>query len=139
MFAMRESIFDETSSSETSPTAPGFAAHDDRLQRTGGRDLHVRDGVRYPIQYGSIRSLLTFGGLGALEKLKLGRHLLPLIALHRAQLDADATRLPASLEGESANAFVTAHVGPRTADVLVEPPLNSFYGVHGSDASLGFF
>jgi protoporphyrinogen oxidase len=134
-----QSTFDETSSGETSPMAPGFAAHDDRLQRTRGRDLYVRDGVRYPIQYGSIRSLLTFGGLGALEKLKLGRHLLPLIALHRAQLDADATRLPASLDGESASDFVTARVGPRAVDVLVEPPLNGFYGVRGNEASLGFF
>lgn len=111
----------------------------DALRATPGRDMYVQDGRRLPIQFGSIRSLLTFGGLGAVTKLKLASSLLPLLARHRSHLDASAARLPESLDGESARHYVERHVGSDAADVLVEPPLNSFYATRGSEASLGFF
>jgi oxygen-dependent protoporphyrinogen oxidase len=109
------------------------------LRVTSGRDVYVRDERRLPVQFGSIRSLLAFSGLGAMEKLKLAGTLLPLLARHRSHLDASAARLPASLDRQSAREYVSAHVGAHVADVLVEPPLNSFYAAHGHEASLGFF
>ncbi|HJU89134.1 MAG TPA: FAD-dependent oxidoreductase [Gemmatimonadaceae bacterium] len=109
------------------------------LRVTAGRDVYVRDERRLPIQFGSIRSLLAFPGIGALEKLKLAGTLLPLLARHRAHLDADATRLPASLDRQSAREYVTQHAGSHVADVLVEPLLNAFYAARGDEASFGFF
>ena len=108
------------------------------LHATAGRDVFVSGGQRFPLQFGSIRSLLAFGGLGAVEKLKLGRHLLPLLARHGAHLDAAAAELPPSLDRQSARVFVATRVGERTADVLIEPPLGAFYGIAGADASLAF-
>jgi oxygen-dependent protoporphyrinogen oxidase len=109
------------------------------LRVTPGRDVYVRDERRLPVQFGSIRSLLAFSGLGAMEKVKLAGTLLPLLARHRSHLDASAARLPASLDRESARDYVAGHIGAHVADVLVEPPLNSFYAARGHEASLGFF
>jgi protoporphyrinogen oxidase len=119
-------------SGRTEPIPPG-------LHVTPGRDLVIRDGAEYAIHYGSIRSLLGFGGLRAVEKIKLGAHLLPVLARHRAQLDASATRTPSTLDREPARAFVASHISARAADLLVEPPLNSFYAMRGDEASLAFF
>jgi oxygen-dependent protoporphyrinogen oxidase len=109
------------------------------LRVVPGRDAFVRDGERLPLQFGSIRSLLAFGGLSAMEKLKLGTHLVPLLATHRAALDAAAERIPGSLDAESARAYMRDRLGEHTADVLVEPPLNGFYATRGNEASLAFY
>jgi predicted NAD/FAD-dependent oxidoreductase len=109
------------------------------LHVTPGRDMLLRDGTEYTLHYGSVRSLLAFGGLGAVEKMKLGAYLLPMLTRHRAELDAGATRQPAALDREHARTVVAARISERAADLLVEPPLNSFYAMRGSDASLAFF
>jgi protoporphyrinogen oxidase len=112
---------------------------DGAMRSTAGRDALVLDGTRYPVQFGSVRSLLGFARLGAMEKLRLGTHLLPLLAMHRGHLDAAAEQVPESLDRESARRFVVAHVGEHAADVLVEPPLNPFYAASGDETSLAFF
>jgi protoporphyrinogen oxidase len=114
-------------------------AGDGAMRRTAGRDALVLDGTRYPVQFGSVRSLLGFARLGTMEKLRLATHLLPLLAMHRGHLDAAAEHLPESLDRESARRFVVAHVGEHAADVLVEPPLNPFYAASGDETSLAFF
>lgn len=114
---------------------PGAAV----LRRSPGRDTIARGGARHAVQFGSVRSLLGFHGLGPMEKLKLGRHLLPLLARHHAQLGASADRIPAALDGTSARAFVAEHISERAADMLVEPALNVFYAARGDEASLGFY
>lgn len=111
----------------------------DTLHRVPGRDAYLRDDERFPLQFGSVRSLLAFGGLSALEKLRLATHLLPMLTRHHAALDAGASDIPSNVDMPSARAYVSANVGVRAADVLVEPPLNGFYGVHGSDVSLAFY
>ncbi|MEP6692523.1 MAG: FAD-dependent oxidoreductase [Gemmatimonadaceae bacterium] len=110
-----------------------------RLVKTAGRDALVIDGEREPIQFGSMRSLLTFAGLSPLDKVRLGTQLLPLLAKHRDDLDADAERLPAELDAQSARSFVAANIGERAADMLVEIALNAFYAARGDDASLAFY
>jgi oxygen-dependent protoporphyrinogen oxidase len=109
------------------------------LEATTARDVFVRDGKRLPIQFGSIASMLRFGGLGAGEKLKLGTTLLPLLARHSAALRVDADDHLEALDSISARAFVAEAISGRAADVLVEPPLNAFYGARGSETSLAFF
>lgn len=125
------------------PVLPADVPATDRggaaLRLSPGRDTIMRDGTRHAVQFGSMRSLLGFHGLGVMEKLKLGRHLLPLLALHRAQLTADAERIPAALDATSARAFIASHIGVRAADLLVEPALNVFYAARGDEASLGFY
>ncbi|HEX6535104.1 MAG TPA: FAD-dependent oxidoreductase [Gemmatimonadaceae bacterium] len=111
----------------------------DTLHRVPGRDVFVRGAERLPIQFGSIRSLLGFAGLGARDKLRLARHLLPAIAAHRAALDAAATRVPPSLDADTARGWMHARVGPDATALLVEPPLNGFYATRGDEASLAFF
>ncbi|MDQ6831284.1 MAG: FAD-dependent oxidoreductase [Gemmatimonadota bacterium] len=109
------------------------------LRRATGRDAIVRDGARTPIQFGSMTSLLGFGGLSAKEKVLLGAHLLPLLALHRHDLDAGTERMPATLDRQSARGFVEAKVGARAADLMVENALNAFYAARGDEASLAFY
>lgn len=109
------------------------------LHRTAGRDLYLLDGVRHPVQFGSMRSLLRFGGLRAGEKLRLARTLLPLLAANRDRLDAGAEAVPAALDAVSAREFVAARAGARAADVLVDPPLHAFYAMRGDEASAAFF
>lgn len=109
------------------------------LEPTAARDVFVRDGRRLPIRFGSIASMLRFRGLGAADKLRLGTTLLPLLARHAGALRADAGDGLESLDHTSARAFVENAVGERAADVLVEPPLNAFYGARGAETSLAFF
>jgi len=109
------------------------------LEPTTARDVFVRDGKRLPIQFGSVSSMLRFGGLGAAEKLRLGTTLLPLLARHASVLHADGGEGLASVDHMSARAFVETAVSARAADVLVEPPLNAFYGARGAETSLAFF
>ncbi len=108
------------------------------LERTSGRDAIVSGGEQMDIQFGSVRSLLTFGGLSAMEKLRLGRHLVPMLARHRTHLNAMAERLPVSLDKESAADFIASHVGPHAAELLAETTTNSFYAAGGAETSLGF-
>ncbi len=110
-----------------------------RLHPTNARDIFVRDGKRLPIRFGSIASMLRFGGLGAGDKLKLGTTLLPLLARHAGALRADDSDGLEELDRVSARAFVTQTISERAANVLVEPPLNAFYGARGSETSLAFF
>lgn len=109
------------------------------LHPVPGRDAFVRGAERFPIQFGSIRSLLGFAGLGAMDKLRLARRVLPAMATHHAGLDASAARVPASLDARDAHAFIASRVGEHAADVLVEPPLNGFYAARGRESSVAFF
>jgi oxygen-dependent protoporphyrinogen oxidase len=109
------------------------------LEPTIARDVLVRDGKRLPIHFGSIGSMLRFGGLGFADKVRLGTTLLPLLARYRAALRADADDALEELDHVSARTFVEKAVGERAADVLVEPPLNAFYGMRGAETSLAFF
>ena len=114
-------------------------SHTDALHRVPGRDAYLRGGERFPLQFGSVRSLLAFGGLSALEKLRLATHLLPMLTTNHAALDAGASKIPAALDAMSARGYMSEKVGARAADVLVEPPLNGFYGVRGDEVSLAFY
>ena len=83
--------------------------------------------------------MLRFGGLGAGDKLKLGTTLVPLMARHAGSLRVDDSDGLMPLDNVSARAFVETTISERAANVLVEPPLNSFYGARGSETSLAFF
>ena len=109
------------------------------LEATAARDVFVQDGRRLPIRFGSIASMLRFGGLRASDKVRLGTTLLPLLSRHAGALRADASDGLGSLDRTSARAFVEKAVSERAADVLVEPPLNAFYGARGAETSLAFF
>ena len=109
------------------------------LEPTNARDIFVRGGARMPIRFGSIASMLRFGGLGAGDKLKLGTTLLPLMARHARSLRADDGDGLTQLDTISARSFVAESISERAADVLVEPPLNAFYGARGRETSLAFF
>jgi len=109
------------------------------LQATNARDIFVREHQRLPIRFGSIASMLRFGGLGAGDKVKLGTTLLPLLARHAGALRVDDSDGLTSLDQVSARAFVEKAISERAANVLVEPPLNAFYGARGSETSLAFF
>ena len=109
------------------------------LDPTTAHDVFVRDGRRLPIRFGSIASMLRFGGLSAGDKLKLGTTLLPLLARHAGALRADDNDGLQGLDDVSARSFVEQAISERAANVLVEPPLNAFYGARGSETSLAFF
>jgi protoporphyrinogen/coproporphyrinogen III oxidase len=109
------------------------------LEATNARDVFVRDGKRLPLRFGSIASMLRFGGLGPGDKLKLGTTLLPLLARHASSLRADDNDGLEELDHVSARAFVEQAISERAANVLVEPPLNAFYGARGRETSLAFF
>ena len=109
------------------------------LEATNARDIFVREHQRLPIRFGSIASMLRFGGLGTGDKLKLGTTLLPLMARHAGALRVDDSDGLTSLDQMSARAFVEKAISERAANVLVEPPLNAFYGARGSETSLAFF
>jgi oxygen-dependent protoporphyrinogen oxidase len=111
----------------------------DALHRVPGRDAYLQGGERFPLQFGSVRSLLSFGGLSAIEKLRLATHVLPMLTANHAALDAGASKVPAAIDALSARGYMSANVGSRAADVLVEPPLNGFYGVRGDEVSLAFY
>lgn len=110
-----------------------------RLEATSARDIFVRGDKRLPIRFGSIASMLRFGGLGAGDKLKLGTTLLPIMARHARSLRADDGDGLAQLDEISARSFVAESISERAAEVLVEPPLNAFYGARGGETSLAFF
>lgn len=112
--------------------------HGSRLNRMPGRDLFLRDGRAYPINFGSMRSLLAFGAIGPADKVRLGLHLVPLLARHRDALRADAT-VPAALDDRSASDFIRETVSDQAATALVEPVSAAFCGARGTDMSLGFY
>jgi protoporphyrinogen oxidase len=109
------------------------------LRRVPGRDAYLHNGERFALQFGSVRSLLAFGGLSALEKLRLATHVLPMLTTNHAALDAGAAKVPAVIDAQSARGYMCEKVGRRAADVLVEPPLNGFYGARGDEVSLAFY
>ncbi|MGI9076259.1 MAG: FAD-dependent oxidoreductase [Gemmatimonadaceae bacterium] len=109
------------------------------LRAMPGRDVFVHGSARHPIQFGSMTSLLRFGGLGAIEKLKLGAHIVPLLARHHGRLNADAHHVDAVLDRESARAHMATHVGERAANALVEPAFNAFYAAGGGEMSFAFY
>jgi oxygen-dependent protoporphyrinogen oxidase len=109
------------------------------LERDAAHDIVVRNGERLPLRFGSLRSLLSFSGLSALEKVRLATYLLPLLARYHDALDAFGARLPESLDTESVRAFVERRIGAAAADTLAEPPCNGFYNVAASDVSLAFY
>ncbi|HSJ65046.1 MAG TPA: FAD-dependent oxidoreductase [Gemmatimonadaceae bacterium] len=109
------------------------------LRRMPGRDLFLRGNDAYPINFGSVRSLLGFGAIGAADKVRLGVHLLPLLARHRAALRVDGGEVPAVLDRESAAASRRRHVVTEAADALVEPITATFCGARGDDVSLAFY
>ncbi|HET7621099.1 MAG TPA: FAD-dependent oxidoreductase [Gemmatimonadaceae bacterium] len=114
-------------------------AFPDSLHRVPGRDAYLQGGERFPLQFGSVRSLLSFGGLSAIEKLRLATHVLPMLTTNHAALDAGASKIPPAIDALSARGYMSTNVGTRAADVLVEPPLNGFYGVRGDEVSLAFY
>lgn len=111
----------------------------DALHVVPGRDAYIQGGERFHLQFGSVRSLLSFGGLSALEKLRLATRVLPMLTANDAALDAGASKIPSAIDTMSARDYISTNVGVRAADVLVEPPLNGFYGVRGDDVSLAFY
>jgi oxygen-dependent protoporphyrinogen oxidase len=104
-----------------------------------GRDVYLRDGASYPINFGSLRSLLAFGAIGAADKVRLGMSLVPLLARHRGALRVDTERMPESLDAESAGAFMSRAVSANAAAALVEPVSATFCGARGHDVSLAFY
>jgi oxygen-dependent protoporphyrinogen oxidase len=109
------------------------------LEPTVARDVFVLDGTRLPIHFGSITSMLRFRGLSASDKLRLGTSLLPLLSRHGHTLRADGSDGFEELDYIAARPFIEKAISARAADVLVEPPLNAFYGARGSETSLAFF
>jgi oxygen-dependent protoporphyrinogen oxidase len=109
------------------------------LEPTVARDVFVRDGKRLPIHFGSITSMLRFRGLSVGDKVRLGTSLLPLITRHGDALRADGDNGLEELDKIAARSFVEKAISARAADILVEPPLNAFYGARGSETSLAFF
>ncbi|HWG53815.1 MAG TPA: FAD-dependent oxidoreductase [Gemmatimonadaceae bacterium] len=109
------------------------------LRPARGRDAYVRAGVHYPLQFGSLRSLLAFGGIGAMDKMRLARYVLPILATHARALDAGAAHVTPAHDAVDARTFIAQHIGDEAADVLVEPPLNGFYALRGNETALAFF
>lgn len=110
-----------------------------QLERGTAHDIVVRGDERLPLRFGSLRSLLSFSGLSALDKIRLATHLLPLLARYHDALDASGARTPASLDTESVRAFIERRIGSAAADTLAEPPCNGFYNLAASDVSLAFY
>lgn len=117
----------------------GDRAHLSSLREMPGRDVYLRDGRAYPINFGSLRSLLAFGAIGVADKARLGAALVPMLARHRAALRVDAMKIPASLDAESARDFMVRSVSAAAADALVEPVSATFCGARGADISLAFY
>lgn len=135
-FARTMHVLQQAPSAAQADADPDVAAA--RLRRTSGRDVMLLDGAREPLHFGSLTSLMAFRGLGIGEKLRLGRHLLPILTRERHRLSASGEDTPATLDAQTARAFVVEHVGAHAADILVEPPLNPFYALRGDEASLAF-
>lgn len=109
------------------------------LEATRGRDLFVTNGKRLPVHFGSISSMLRFGALSVVDKIRLGATVLPLLARHTPSLHVDADHDLAELDAMTARAYIENSAGARAADAVVEPALNAFYGMRGSETSLAFF
>jgi oxygen-dependent protoporphyrinogen oxidase len=109
------------------------------LEATRGRDLFVSDGKRLPVHFGSITSMLRFGALGVVDKIRLAATVVPLLARHRAALHADASDGLNELDAMAARTYIENSAGSRAADAVVEPALNAFYGMRGSETSLAFY
>jgi protoporphyrinogen oxidase len=109
------------------------------LEATRGRDLYVSEGKRMPVHFGSISSMLRFGALSLVDKIRLGATVLPLLARHSAALDVEADHDLAELDAMTARAYIEDSAGARAADAVVEPALNAFYGMRGGETSLAFF
>ncbi|MGQ0714511.1 MAG: protoporphyrinogen/coproporphyrinogen oxidase [Gemmatimonadaceae bacterium] len=109
------------------------------LEATRGRDVFVRGGEQLPVQFGSLTSMLRFGALGVVDKVRLGATMLPLLAHHGSSLRADANDGLGELDTVSARDYVVNAAGSRAADAVVEPALNAFYAVRGHEASLAFY
>ena len=109
------------------------------LEATRGRDLFVSDGKRMPVHFGSISSMLRFGALSVVDKIRLGATVLPLLGRHAASLHVDANHELADLDAMTARAYIEDSAGARAADAVVEPALNAFYGMRGGETSLAFF
>ena len=62
-----------------------------------------------------------------------------MLTANHAALDAGTSRIPAAIDAPTARGYMSTNVGVRAADVLVEPPLNGFFGVRGNEVSLAFY
>jgi protoporphyrinogen oxidase len=109
------------------------------LEATRGRDLYVSDGKRMPVHFGSISSMLRFGALSVVDKIRLGATVLPLLARHAASLHVEGNHDLADLDAVAARTYIEDSAGARAADAVVEPALNAFYGMRGGETSLAFF
>lgn len=109
------------------------------LREMPGRDVYLRDGAAYPINFGSLRSLLSFGAISAADKVRLGVSLVPLLARHRGALRVDGDGIPESLDAQSAGAFMARSVSASAAAALVEPVSATFCAAHARDVSLAFY
>jgi protoporphyrinogen oxidase len=138
-FVRTVALLTRQTSSDAGSATPTAARLASPLHHVPGRDAYLHDGERFPLQFGSVRSLLAFGGLSTLEKLRLATHLLPMLTANHAALDAGAARIPGGVDALSARGYMASNVGVRAADVLVEPPLNGFYGARGGEVSLAFY
>ena len=138
-FAPSIALLSRNTSAGAQHSATAARAYAGALHRVPGRDAYLQGGERFPLQFGSVRSLLSFGGLSALEKLRLATHVLPMLTTNHVALDAGASKVPAAIDSLTARGYMSANVGTRAADVLVEPPLNGFYGVRGEEVSLAFY
>lgn len=117
----------------------GDGAHAPALRTMPGRDVFLRDGKAYPINFGSLRSLLAFGAISAADKIRLGVQLVPLLARHREALRVDGAPIPRLLDETSAGEFMRRVVSADAAAALVEPVAAAFCGARADEVSLAFY
>lgn len=117
----------------------GEGAHSSVLRPMPGRDVFLRDGKAYPINFGSLRSLLAFGAISRADKVRLGIHLVPLLARHRDALRVDGASIPRSLDETAAGDFMRRVVSADASAALVEPVAAAFCGARANEVSLAFY
>lgn len=117
----------------------GDGAHSSGLRQMPGRDVFLRDGKAYPINFGSLRSLLSFGAISSADKVRLGVHLVPLLARHRDALRVDGASIPRSLDETAAGDFMRRVVSADASAALVEPVAAAFCGARADEVSLAFY
>ena len=117
----------------------GDGAHSSGLRPMPGRDVFLRDGKAYPINFGSLRSLLAFGAISGADKVRLGIHLVPLLARHRDALRVDGASIPRSLDETAAGDFMRRVVSADASAALVEPVAAAFCGARADEVSLAFY
>ncbi len=117
----------------------GDGAHSSGLRPMPGRDVFLRDGKAYPINFGSLRSLLAFGAISGADKVRLGIHLVPLLARHRDALRVDGGSIPRSLDETAAGDFMRRVVSADASAALVEPVAAAFCGARANEVSLAFY